>query len=112
MNPFCLRCGVNASIQNSVNLQTKYNTMDTYLSVLGKKQLQIKADGHCLPRAVFTGMKRKNLLPNYLSYKQIFREAIKEIKMTDKYIDFIADTVNYVKHLDCYEKKNLQFRYC
>ena len=25
--------------------------------------------------------------------------------MTDKYIDFIVDTVNYVKHLDCYEKK-------
>ena len=99
MNPFCLRCGVNASIQNSVNLQTKYNTMDTYLSVLGKKQLQIKADGHCLPRAVFTGMKRKNLLPNYLSYKQIFREAIKEIKMTDKYIDFIADTVNLCQTL-------------
>ena len=65
-----------------------------------------------MPRAVFTGMKKKNLLPNYFSYKQIFSEAIKEIKMTDKYIDFIADTVNYVKHLDCYEKKNLQFRYC
>ena len=94
-----MRCGVNASIQNSVNLQTKYNTMDIYLSVLGKKQLQIKADGHCLPRAVFTGMKRKNLLPNYLSYKQIFREAIKEIKMTDKYIDFIADTVNLCQTL-------------
>ena len=46
-------------------------------------------------------MKKKNLLPNYLSYKQIFREAIKEIKITDKYIDFIADTANYVKHLDC-----------
>ena len=57
--------------------------MDTYLSIL------------------FTGMKKKNLLPNYLSYKQIFREAIKEIKITDKYIDFIADTANYVKHLDC-----------
>ena len=94
MNPFCLRCGVNASIQNSVNLQTKYNTMDIYLSVLGKKRLQIKADRHCLPPAVFTGMKKKKSLPNYLSYKQIFREAIKEIKMTDKYIDFIADTVN------------------
>ena len=79
--------------------------MDTYLSVLGKKRLQIKADGHCLPRAVFTGMKKKHLLPKYLSYKQIFREAIKEINMTDKYIDFIADTVNYVKRLDCYEKK-------
>ena len=25
--------------------------------------------------------------------------------MTNKCIDFIADTVNYVKHLDCYEKK-------
>ena len=58
-------------------------------------------------RAVFTGMKKKNLLPNYLSYKQIFREAIKEIKMTDKYIDFIADTVNCLKHLDCYEKKKI-----
>ena len=106
MNPFCLRCGVNASIQNSVNLQTKYNTMDTYLSVLGKKRLQMKADGHCLTRAVFSGMKKKNFLPNYLPYKQIFCEAIKEIKMTYKYIGFVADTVNYVKHLDCYEKKN------
>ena len=96
MNPFCLRCGVDVSIQNSVNLQAKYNKMDTYLSVLTKKWLQIKADVHCLPHAVFTGMEKKNLSPNYLSYKQIFCEAIKEIKMADKYIDFIADTVNYV----------------
>ena len=29
MNPFCLRCDVNASRQNSINLQTKCNTMDT-----------------------------------------------------------------------------------
>ena len=27
--------------------------------------------------------------------------------MTDKYIDFIADTVNCLKHLDCYEKKKI-----
>ena len=67
MNPFCLECEVDASIQNSVNSQTKYNTIDTYLSVLRKKRLQIKADGHCLPRSVFTGMKKKNL-PNYLSH--------------------------------------------
>ena len=93
MNPFCLKCGVNATIQSSVNLQTKFNTMDTYLSVLGDNRLQIKADGHCLPRAVFAGMKKKNVLPNYLSYKQVFREAIKEMKMADKYIDFIADTL-------------------
>ena len=79
--------------------------MDTYLSVLGKKRLQMKADGYCLTRAVFSGMKKKNLLSNYLSYKQIFREAIKEIKMPYKYIGFMVDTVNYVKHLDCYEKK-------
>ena len=38
-------------------------------------------------------MKKKNLLPNYLSYKQVFREAIKEMKMADKYVDFIADTL-------------------
>ena len=56
----------------------------------------MKADGHCLTRAVFSGMKKKKFLPNYLSYKQIFCEAIKEIKMADKYIDFVADTVNYV----------------
>ena len=87
MNPFCLRCGVDVSIQNSVNLQAKYNKMDTYLSVLRKNWLQIKADVHYLPHAVFTGMEKKNLSPNYLSYKQIFREAIKEIKMADKYID-------------------------
>ena len=93
MNPFCLKCGVNGTIQNSVNLQTKFNTIDTYLSVPGENRLQIKADGHCLPRAVFAGMKKKNLLPNYLSYKQVFLEAIKEIKMADKYIAFIADTL-------------------
>ena len=96
MNPFCLRCGVDMSIQNSVNLQTKYKKIDTYLSVLGKKWLQIKEDVHCLPHAVFTGTEKKNLLPDHLSYKQIFREAIKEIKMADKYTDFIADHVNYV----------------
>ena len=72
MNPFCLRRGVDVSIQNSVNLQAKCNKMNTYLSVLRKKWLQIKADVHCLPHAVFTGMEKKNLLPNYLSYQQIF----------------------------------------
>ena len=58
-----------------------------------------------MPCAVFTGMKEKKLLPNYLSYKQIFGEAIKKIKMANKYIDFRGDTVNYVNHLDCYETK-------
>ena len=62
---------------------------------------------HCLPRAVPTGMKKKNFLAKLFTYKHIFHEAIKEIKMTDKYIDFIANTVNYVKHLDCYEKKKI-----
>ena len=100
MNSFCLRCGVNAIIENSVNVQTKYNTIDTYLSVLGKERLQIKADGHYLPRAVFTGMQKNKQLPNYKYYKQILCKA-------DKFIDFIADPVNYVKHLDCYEKKKI-----
>ena len=34
------------------------------------------------------------------------------MKIRYKFIDFIAGTRNYVKHLDCYEEKNLQFRYC
>ena len=29
-------------------------------------------------------------------------------KYIDKYIDFMADTVNYVKHLHCYEKKRFE----
>ena len=80
---------------------------------LVQKRLQIKIDRHCLPRAMFTGMKKKNLLPNYLFYKQILCETAKETKLTDKYIIFIADTVNYAKYLYCYEEKeNLQFRHC
>ena len=72
-----------------------------------KKRLIIKGDGHCLPRAVFTGMKRKNLLPTYMSYKQIFREAIQEIKCTDKYLGYITNPDTYVVQLDHYENEKI-----
>ena len=75
MRPFCLICGVKNSILESNNLRRQYQILDDYLNNLLKKRILIKPDGHCLPRAVFNEMNRKNLLPQYSNYKELFRKA-------------------------------------
>ena len=69
--------------------------------------MPIKADGHYLPRAIYTGMKRKQF-PNYHSYKQLFREAVHDIISLDKYNNFIIDTeVETVYQLQQYEARKV-----
>ena len=59
MKAFCVKCGVFASIQELEGVAELYRVFDGYLSDYMKKRIQIKPDGHCLPRAVFNGLKRK-----------------------------------------------------
>ena len=59
--------------------------MDENSASLGKMILPIKADGHSLPRPIYTGTKTKQLLPSSHSYKQLFRGAVHDIISFDKY---------------------------
>ena len=57
-----------------------------------KKRIQIKPDGNCLPRAVFNGLKRKGFLPDHYNYKELFRDAISDIKFNDIYSTWMSDS--------------------
>ena len=59
MKAFCVKCGVFASIQGLECVAELYRVSDGYLSDYMKKRIQIKPDSHCLPRAVFNGLKKK-----------------------------------------------------
>ena len=44
----------------------------------------MKGDGHCLPHAVFRGDKHHNLLPGYIKYSSLLKEAVDQIKLNIK----------------------------
>ena len=82
--------------------------MDEHLALLGRKRLPIKADGHCLLREIYAGMKKNQLLPSCLSDKQLFRGAVHDVISFDKYNDFIIDAgVETVYHVQQYEEKKV-----
>ena len=76
MKAFCVKCGLFASIQELQGVAELYRPLDGYLSDYLKNKIQIKPDGHCLPRVVFNGLKIKGFLPNHYNYKELFRDAI------------------------------------
>ena len=57
--------------------------LDDHYKILGKRRITVKGDGHCLPRAVFSSLKRKNLLPDISSYKELLQQAVNEVKKQD-----------------------------
>ena len=44
----------------------------------------MKGDGHCLPHAVFRGDKYHNLLPGYIKYLSLLKEAVDQIELNIK----------------------------
>ena len=80
MKAFCVKCSVFASIQELDGVAELCRVLDGYLSDHMKKRIQIKPDGHCLLWAIFNGLKRKGFLPNHHTYKELFRDAISDIK--------------------------------
>ena len=92
MKAFCVKCGVFASIQELEGGAESYRVLDGYLSDYMKMRIQTKPDGHCLPRAVFNGLKRKGFLPDYHNYKELFRDAISDIKYSDIYSTWMSDS--------------------
>ena len=76
MKAFCVKCGLFASIQELHGVAELYRVLDGYLSDYLKNRIEIKPDGHCLPRVVFDGLKIKGFLPNHYNYKELFRDAI------------------------------------
>ena len=70
MKAFCVKRGVFAIIQELEGIAELYRVSDGYLSGYMKKRIQIKPDGHCLPRAVFNGLKRKGFLQRIIKIAQ------------------------------------------
>ena len=58
MKPFCLTCGVFASIKSQEDLVKKYQILDCQLESVQKRRMPVKPDGHCLPKAIFTTLKK------------------------------------------------------
>ena len=92
MKAFCVKYGVFASIQGLEGVAELYRISDGYLSDYMKKRIQIKPDGHCLPRAVFNGLKRKGFWSDHHNYKELFRDAIFDIKYNDIYRTGMSDS--------------------
>ena len=92
LSPFCLKCRTHKSITELLRLPKLYDVLDEYLNNFLKERISIKPDSHCLPQAVFNGIKRKGFLVGYSNYKQLFREAIFDITYNDLYLDWIADS--------------------
>ena len=63
-------CGVFTSIQELEGVAEFYRVSDEYLRDYMKKRIQINPDGHCLPRAVFNGLKRKGFLSDHHNYRE------------------------------------------
>ena len=91
MKAFCVKCGVLASIQELEGVTELYRVLNGYLSDYMKKRKQIKPDGHCLLRAVFNGLKRKGFFPDHYYYKELFRDAISDIKYNDIYSTWMSE---------------------
>ena len=70
MKAFCVKCGVFASIRELEGVAELYRVSDGYLSDYVNKRIQIMPDDHCLPWAVFNGLKRKGFLPDHRNYKE------------------------------------------
>ena len=62
----------------------------------------MKPDGHCLPRAVFNGIKRKRFLVGYSNSKQLLREAI--FDTTYNGLDQTTDSKENIQELKEYEQ--------
>ena len=89
---FCRNTHVKNSILELTNLQRQYQILDDYLNNSLKKRMLIKPDGHCLLRAVFNGIKRKNLQTRYSNYKELFREGIFSIAHNEIYKFWITES--------------------
>ena len=86
-----VKCGTHKSVND---------VLDEYPSNFLKKRISIKPDGHCLPRAVFNGIKRKGFLVGYSNYKQLLRHTY-----NDLYLDWIVDSKeNIIQELKEYEQ--------
>ena len=54
--------------------------MDGFLNNIGKLRIATKRDGHCLARAVFESLKKRDFLPEFTTYKELLRGVVKHIK--------------------------------
>ena len=91
INQYCEECGISASIRYLYqDLKDHQVKIDEKLDEIAKVRATIRADGHCLSRAVFCGCKLSGLLEQYITYKNLLELTIKEINDNwGKYSSFI-----------------------
>ena len=84
MKLFCVQCEVVESVKTDAEGKRAYEDMNTNLKFLRKKRIQVKRDGYCLPHIIFRGAKHHNLLPGYVKYSSLLKEAVDQIKLNIK----------------------------
>ena len=104
---FCINCGIKESINSWNNLIQSLQIYDDNLQRIGKCRISIKRDGHCLPRAVLSGLKRKHALKNLNTYKELIRLCIRELVCDNEnlYSLWLSDSIESIQtQLEQYEK--------
>ena len=106
-NSFCINCGIKESINSSNDLGQSLQIFDNHLQRIGKCRISIKCDGLCLPRAVFSGLKRKHALKDLNTYKELIRLCIRKLDNDDEnlYSPRLSDSFESTeRQLEQYER--------
>ena len=93
LRQYCEECGRLASLETSEQILNDTRKMDSYVHAAGKTRVNIKRDGHCLPRAVFRGAKEQDLIAEHITYLSLFKASVKYIKDNiSNYKDFLTES--------------------
>ena len=104
---FCINCVIKECINSSNDLIQSLQIIDNHLQRIGKWRISVKRDGHGLPRALFSGLKRKHALKDLNTYKELIRLCIRELinDNEDLYSPWLSDSIESVQtQLEQYQK--------
>ena len=103
ISQFCIVCGLLGGGKCDHNGQT--------FSIIRKREIANQGRWLLSFSCKYTGMKKKQLLPNKHSYKYLSRKAVLYIVSFDKYNDFIIDTeLEIVYQYSNMRKKGIQLK--
>ena len=104
---FCINCGIKESINSSNDLIQSLQIIDNYIQRIDKCIISIKRDGHCLPSALFSILRRKHALKDLNTYKELIRLCIRELINDNEnlYSPWLSDLTESIQtQLEQYEK--------
>ena len=102
-----MNCGIKESINSLSDLIQSLQIIDNHLQRIVKCRISIKRDGHCLPRAVFSGLKRKHAIKDINTYKELIRLCIRELINDNENLHspWLSDSIKSIQtQLEQYEK--------